>query len=381
MIMDIGTLYYSSTVSRVSILVIFVVILFSEARSIYIFHWIAALLSSSLGSALSSCHTTEAMFSVPAALVIYPLFFFSLTASWSGLRVFYSKKINYSTLLFFTLFPVLVYCVGLLINLPDRILLSFIYLMAAAVVIMVLYEIYRTPDKKIVSQYVIAFAFSFYLIALLIPAIMILTGFMPARQNSSAIAAMLFDQWASILIYFGYIAMAGERANIALRKIAEIDPLTELINRRGAQRVLEGLYSRTGFADSFSILIGDVDFFKKINDTKGHQAGDLVLQGVAKLIKLNLRKHDEAVRWGGEEFLMILPNTDCNDAKSIAERIRLSIEQSSFQYDNERIQVTISVGVSTAKCSDATYETAISRADINLYDAKKCGRNRVRCDD
>jgi len=250
-------------------------------------------------------------------------------------------------------------------------------MMAAFTASMVLFEIYYSPDKKILSQYVVAVAFLCYLLALLLPAVMIALEIIPARQNSSSIAAMLFDQSASILVYFGYIAMNSERANITLQKMAETDQLTDLTNRRGALKTLESFYLKSNIENPFSIIIGDVDFFKKINDTLGHQAGDVVLKNVASIMKINIRKSDRAVRWGGEEFLIILPETSSEEAIKFAERIRSKIENNLFTHGNEVFRVTMSFGVSTLIPSEISYENIIARADENLYRAKKGGRNRV----
>lgn len=375
--MDIKTLYTISSISRISILLIFFVMLLSQPKSSYLLHWIMALVSSSIGSLLGMMHVGDSLLTISSALVIYPLFFLSLTASWSGLRIFYEKKVPYVLFCLLILIPGLIYCLGIYLNWPSRTNLSLVYMMAAFTASMVLFEIYYSPDKKILSQYVVAVAFLCYLLALLLPAVMIALEIIPARQNSSSIAAMLFDQSASILVYFGYIAMNSERANITLQKMAETDQLTDLTNRRGALKTLESFYLKSNIENPFSIIIGDVDFFKKINDTLGHQAGDVVLKNVASIMKINIRKSDRAVRWGGEEFLIILPETSSEEAIKFAERIRSKIENNLFTHGNEVFRVTMSFGVSTLIPSEISYENIIARADENLYRAKKGGRNRV----
>lgn len=374
---DVGTLFFSSAISRVSILVIFLVLLLTQKKITYIFDWVIALITSSLGSLLNMYHTNAFMLSAHEALIVYPLFFCSLSASWSGLRKFYGRKVPMALFCAVTFLPAAFYCLGNAYGFSDRVNLSFIYLMAAFVVSMVLYEIYNTSDRNIISQYVVALAFSFYLLALLLPAALIFMRVIPAYQNSSSVYAMLFDQCASILVYFGYIAMAGEQANLSLKKLAETDLLTDLTNRRGAIKILSQRNYNNPNIVRFCILIADVDHFKKINDTYGHYAGDSVLSGVAKILKINIRKLDKAVRWGGEEFLVILPKTDINEAKLLAERLRLKIQENNFSYDNICMNVTISIGVAEVRPSDSSYDQTISRADIELYNAKKSGRNRV----
>lgn len=375
--MDIGTLYLSSAMSRTAILLIFLVLLLTQPKRSYLLHWIIALVSSSVGSMLGMMHVNDALLTISNAIIIYPLFFLSLTASWSGLRMFYDRRVSPTFFILLTLAPTLVYCLGVAFNFASRINLSCVYLMAALIVSLILLEIYETPNKRILSQYVVALAFFCYLSALLLPAILIAIGLMPAKQNSSSITAMLFDQAASTLVYFGYIAMNSERANIALQKMAETDPLTDLINRRGAQLMLDRLNSSFKSNNSFSILLGDIDYFKNINDTLGHKAGDIVLIGVADVLKFNLRKHDKAVRWGGEEFLIVLPETNYEDALQLAERIRMNIEENLFLYSDEVVKVTMSFGVASKTPDENSYEHMIARADQALYHAKKTGRNRV----
>ncbi len=375
--MDISTLYFSSAVSRLSILMIFIVLAFSQHNKTYLLHWIVALSASSLGSAIEMHYTQHATLQIPIALLVYPLFFCSLSASWSGLRLFYNRKVSNSVLLSLTLLPSVIYVFPLSFELPQYIAMSFVYFTAAFLIGMILYEILRGKEKAIYSQYVVALAFSFYFFALIIPAVMIFLKMMPPKQNTSALSAMLFDQCASILIYFGYIAMAGERASLSLKKLAETDPLTNLTNRRGAHNVLEYYYKKSISGGSCSILIGDIDYFKSINDTLGHKAGDIVLIGIAEVMKSNLRKRDRAIRWGGEEFLIILPETSLEEAGVMAERLREQVEKSIFPCGNNKIKVTISIGVANIYSADTNYEITIARADAGLYQAKNIGRNCV----
>jgi len=117
----------------------------------------------------------------------------------------------------------------------------------------------------------------------------------------------------------------------------------------------------------------DIDHFKAINDTYGHSVGDYVLQTLAQIAKENLREIDYLVRWGGEEFIIIAPETDLGRAKALAERIRTAIE--NYRFDQAG-KITISFGVTWFKESD-TEDTFIRRADDAMYKAKEKGRNRV----
>ncbi|EFW39324.1 diguanylate cyclase DgcA [Treponema phagedenis] len=126
-----------------------------------------------------------------------------------------------------------------------------------------------------------------------------------------------------------------------------------------------------------SILMLDIDFFKKINDTYGHACGDLVLQQVAKIIQSCTRTGDMAARYGGEEFIVMLYNTNSKEAQKIAERIRTLIQDLSIQYNEFEVRVTISIGVATFLQKMESLKNLLERADIALYQSKENGRNRV----
>ena len=160
---------------------------------------------------------------------------------------------------------------------------------------------------------------------------------------------------------------------------SKIDFLTELYNRRHVYLLLDELIKDAKEKKGgFSVLLIDIDYFKLVNDTYGHTAGDMVLKQVADLFKTHLRSFDIIGRWGGEEFLIILPLTDAKAAEFIAERIRTEVEKRVFCCDYEnKLEITISVGISEWLESDEDFTYTISRADQSLYTAKETGRNRV----
>jgi diguanylate cyclase (GGDEF)-like protein len=168
-----------------------------------------------------------------------------------------------------------------------------------------------------------------------------------------------------------------EEANGRLAEAALTDALTGLLNRRGLQdRIeLERVRSlRSG--RPFSILLGDIDLFKSINDRWGHQAGDLVLAGVARVMGNAVRRQDATARWGGEEFMLLLPETDEAGAAIVAEKVRVLIQEHGFSFDGERIPVTMTFGVCGWDPSLAI-EECTRLADEALYAGKSAGRNRV----
>ena len=160
----------------------------------------------------------------------------------------------------------------------------------------------------------------------------------------------------------------------AMSKLAMTDPLTKMDNRRLLDKLIREEINRTErHAFPLSVLLFDLDYFKKINDNFGHNTGDLVLQEVAQLLRQKIRVSDPFGRWGGDEFLCLATNTDGAQAAELAERLREALERNRFSRVGK---VTASFGVTTYQPGD-TPETLVRRADMGLYKAKASGRNRV----
>lgn len=164
-----------------------------------------------------------------------------------------------------------------------------------------------------------------------------------------------------------------EKANATIREIMNTDPLTGLMNRRAFHEILRksmAFSRRHNFP--LTLVMSDIDHFKVVNDTCGHDAGDKVLKTVAKILHKSCRAEDTAARFGGEEFLSLLPNTNASSAMHCAERLRNKIESVSIAGIPRKI--TASFGLTELLPSD-TEESVIQRADEALYEAKKKGRN------
>jgi diguanylate cyclase (GGDEF)-like protein len=125
----------------------------------------------------------------------------------------------------------------------------------------------------------------------------------------------------------------------------------------------------------------DIDFFKKVNDTYGHLAGDKVLKEISSILRNIIGDLGLISRWGGEEFLVFLPYHNLTKSCEIAEKIRVSVERNNFSYDGKDIKVTISCGISCFPLDSEVLEKLIESSDNRLYKAKKSGRNRVVCND
>lgn len=176
---------------------------------------------------------------------------------------------------------------------------------------------------------------------------------------------------------FGWVSFHKSQYE-SMQRIAEIDSLTGILNRRSflesSQRYLKGEESGQS---KVSLLLMDIDHFKKINDSYGHQFGDRVLVDVASTIKSILRKDDYFARIGGEEFVVLLKNTEIASARNVAEKIRLGIEQTRFDGQDEEIVCTVSIGITVADKGQAEFDDLFNQADKALYSAKAKGRNCV----
>jgi two-component system, cell cycle response regulator len=157
-----------------------------------------------------------------------------------------------------------------------------------------------------------------------------------------------------------------------------IDGLTQAHVKRYLLEALEKEIIRARrHARDLSLIMFDIDHFKKINDVHGHLAGDFVLKELARIVQGRIRRDEVFARYGGEEFSIVLPETNLEGAKSLADGLREKVEQSRFVFQNENISVTISIGVAMLGDNDRTSQDLIKHADQKLYDAKRGGRNRV----
>jgi diguanylate cyclase len=175
----------------------------------------------------------------------------------------------------------------------------------------------------------------------------------------------------------GEIQTAWQRAK-ALERELLIDPLTGIYNRRAYdRRIVEETERYQRYQRFFSLLIFDVDHFKRVNDLYGHSVGDICLKEIVHRIKPVLRKSDFIARYGGEEFAVIVPETRSGGALDVAEKLRQTVELTKFIYKSDAVAITVSVGVTEIIPADKTHEDIFTRADRALYNAKQSGRNRV----
>lgn len=185
-------------------------------------------------------------------------------------------------------------------------------------------------------------------------------------------------------VCFSFLALVAHfyiqlvhKSEIKLLTLASTDTLTGLLNRRKLIEVIEYEQEQGERTDApYSVIMVDIDDFKNINDTYGHDAGDYVLKTTSYLLGLVTRKQDSAARWGGEEFLVLCPNTDIGAATRVANRILNQVNSHAFEFEGMTFSVTLSIGVAESVRKEIPAE-CIARADESLYKAKDTGKNRV----
>ncbi len=206
-----------------------------------------------------------------------------------------------------------------------------------------------------------------------------------AARVLAATSWVFYWVFVLIVLFMGFfiyrLLMRWQAASDALlsqlRVLARTDELTGLINRRATEEILQAQWHRRRrYGESAGILILDIDRFKEINDAHGHDAGDAVLRALADRLRENVRATDAAGRWGGEEFLIVLPAIDAENLRLFAERLRRHIERSVVPYQGHTLHCTVSLGLALIEAGDPSHQAALKRADQALYQAKAQGRNR-----
>ena len=181
----------------------------------------------------------------------------------------------------------------------------------------------------------------------------------------------------------GYVVVTGDltdrkAAEDRLLTLASTDPLTGASNRRAGEARLREAYDRwRRYGRHFALLVIDCDHFKAVNDKWGHDVGDEVLVSLVSLCRQGVRETDVIIRWGGEEFVLLLQETRLEEACVVAERLRQTIEAAKVRHDGESISVTVSIGAAETDNADTCMHDVLNRADRALYQSKAAGRNRV----
>lgn len=235
------------------------------------------------------------------------------------------------------------------------------------------------------ARYLFAVAAGAHGLFLLLRPLLFTLGAGPAEEPLNAALVAQISQFvvlealvALVLLAFGTLILANEFITSELKHLAEVDPLTDVFNRRAFLTLLDKAMSnaqRTG-GGGLPVLVMDLDHFKRVNDTWGHQCGDEVLRHFVLLANRCLRREDVLGRQGGEEFAIALPNAGYEGARTVAERLCAMLAAQPVPTGRGAIPITVSIGVTLSAPGD-TPEAVLQRADEAMYLAKKRGRNRV----
>lgn len=201
--------------------------------------------------------------------------------------------------------------------------------------------------------------------------VVVLASTQPIKPEDEQLISQLLPNFA--------VALNNALSHERLQRVAAIDTLTGLYNRRfGLERLSQEFSRSVRSKEPLGAVMFDIDHFKAVNDTYGHQTGDQVLKAVAKSVKDVLREGDTLMRYGGEEFLAVLPGAGETDVRALGERVRRVVESTVVAFDAKEIKVTISLGaVSFPSVNVTDLDDLIRQADASMYDAKKSGRNRL----
>lgn len=257
------------------------------------------------------------------------------------------------------------------------------YFLTSAYDVILPLAIYVVSPLKLFYSFALAFGFS---VGILYIDYFHKTGIDPATLNMVLIAQLIvhiigLTSSAQIQSYRrksfqAYIQEKDAKEMVAY--LANIDPLTKSLTRRQFFNIAETEFLRfTRYQRKLSMLVLDADHFKNINDTYGHYAGDLVLKSLSLVILEQKRTQDTFGRLGGEEFALLLPETDLQQAKVVAERVQKAWAGTPCNVDGQIIHSTVSIGVAEANEQDTSFEGILRRADRLMYKAKEAGRNRV----
>ncbi|HUT63879.1 MAG TPA: GGDEF domain-containing protein [Anaerolineae bacterium] len=201
------------------------------------------------------------------------------------------------------------------------------------------------------------------------------------RQEYSVRLEKAEDERKKLNINFDNMINSLRNQNKLLEEQSRRDALTNIFNRRVFEEKVSAELARyIRYKKPFSLIFFDIDRFKNVNDTYGHDTGDRVLKEITARTREALRKTDIFARYGGEEFVIILPETDLTQAVNVAEKLHDIIQKNIFEHEGDRIPITVSVGVTEVQESDRDPESILHRADSNMYKAKDKGRNRVVSD-
>lgn len=318
-----------------------------------------------------------------STVIAYTLLLLSMVFFYQALMAFkekpFSKKIFYSLIgLAFVLFNIFTYIY------PNPILKTVtIALIGSFLAFLSSYLLFFNRENKTkISERIMGIGF--FVIGLS-PLFTLLTITLNSYKMSTVLSGIIIQNISFAFIFIAililtssFMLMINDKFLGEILRLATMDSLTEIYNRAAMEKLIEKEIDRSKrYNLPMSLLLLDLDHFKKINDTYGHQTGDFTLQKMVSVIVNVLRDHDMIGRFGGEEFTVLLPDTDLVNAHIVAERIRDIVAKTSVTAGSKSFNLTISIGLAALNVHEDDFQELFRRADLGLYKAKQTGRNRV----
>lgn len=368
-----NSLFIVNAISLAAFAIAFFGIWIKQRSKTYWLYWTVANLI--LSAALLSFVVIDRSRIVQMAFVNC-LLVLGLTLRWQALRSFFNRK-NYIE---FNLLALLVVVVPYLLApyVKHGLIFGAVNVVLLAEVALIIRELVKPDKEKLPSRWGLVVAYGLIGGAF---SLRILQGWfisfneMTPLPSDYLLTAQLLVVSIHIVASGAFaISIAYERGIFELQQMTLRDPLTELYNRRAYEMTLAQLKPEDG---DFALILLDIDHFKRINDQFGHEAGDIALKRCARILTGIFRKADFIARIGGEEFVVILPETTIKEAYEFAEHVRRTVENDAFAYGEGVVRLTISAGVCQASSGLTSFADISKKADVSLYEAKNKGRNRV----
>lgn len=378
--LDVDTLLFASISSRCSYLLVFIVAGLRQRSDGSLLHWGGSIALSMLGVATTAKSSTYPYLPIGSGTLTYAVYGTSIALCWSGMRRFKARPFTLPAFAFQAMLPGALYGAILLGGLAPSWALAGMFAALTVSMGRAVGEVWlQDGPVRLWSQYVVLTPLIAYLSMFVASFVLIFIDRAALDDPSNAYLSLIIDQFCSVLVYTGFLAISAERANARLQLLATVDPLTSLNNRYGLLTMTERWRAASDPRERpVCVVIVDIDHFKSINDSYGHEGGDAVLVAFAQRFRgVFKRRSDVVARWGGEEFLAVLHGTDLAPALRLAEQLRAATEDEPFRVGGTQARVTVSVGVAAVEASDQGLEGTIRRADAALYLAKNGGRNRV----
>ena len=379
--LDGHTLLVSGLAMRASYALVFLAMWLRDRGDLYLRDWGlgAALIAAGFVVVLTT-GAPEVYLGPAHGFLAYGLISLGFTLLWVGLRRFDGRRIPRALVAVSALAAPLAY-VGILGTTgADNLAFTGVFAGVSFACLVLIGDLLAPPNgRRLASRLVAATAFLAYVAGFVAAAILSLAETGPDQPPvSSEVLALALDQVCSLFSNVALLALAGERARAELEWLATRDPLTGLLNRRGL--LLEAsrhLADPSPDRPPLGVLVADIDAFKLVNDRHGHATGDAVLVRFAAIARGILGDRDLVARYGGEEFTCVLPGSDLEAARRLAERLRQAVEREPFAAPAGTLSLTVSIGIATVRPGEDTILPAVARADAALYVAKQSGRNRV----